>query len=521
MPKKIDKYILGDTIGKGTFSKVKYAVDTTTNQEYAIKIIDRQMIVREGMESQLKREIAIMNILKHKHVIQLKEVLQSQHNIYIVLELVTGGELFDKIVKAKRFPEQVARRYFQQLISAMDYCHSNGIAHRDLKPENLLLDAQDNVKISDFGLSNFSNHDQSYLMTTTCGTPNYVAPEVLSEKGYVGFKADVWSAGIILFVMLCGYLPFEDENIKQLFQKIEKGQYRLPSFLSDGAKHLISRMLVVNPEQRVTIKDIINDPWFAEGYQKEDGSNLLVNLGTKEEEEKATKDAIGSTTETTANVQDNFKIGSFSKKKKSWRDTDLQHGLNAFELISMLYEETNVLQGLLVTDCSSYYQKARIIPNRETSLFCKGVVDVVIKTFISLLEDLKANPNVKDGLIRCNYVLPNQVISFSVRVTPIKGGICFVEIRKIKGPMLEFAKIFRVLLQKIEGFSLTKRDSTNKDFLKDLIILDEQQTAAAAAAAAVTTGEQPPLTPKSAQQNQQQQQVFQQEGKKRKPSQGK
>lgn len=282
-------------------------------------------------------------------------------------------------------------------------------------------------------------------------------------------------------------------------------------------------MLVVNPEQRATIKDIINDPWFAEGYQKEDGNNLLVNLGTKEEEEKATKDAIGSTTETTANAQDvtnNFKIGSFSKKKKSWRDTDLQNGLNAFELISMLYEETNVLQGLLFTDCSGYYQKARIIPNRETSLFCKGVVDVVIKTFMSLLEDLKANPNVKDGLIRCNYVLPNQVISFGVRITPIKGGICFVEIKKIKGPMLEFAKIFRVLLQKIEGLSLTKRDSTNKDFLKDLIILDEQQTAAAAAAAAAAV-EQPPLTPKSAQQNQQLQQVFQQEGKKRKPSQGK
>jgi len=177
------------------------------------------MIVREGMESQLKREIAIMKILKHKNVIQLKEVLQSQNNIYIVLELITGGELFDKIVKAKKFPENVARRYFQQLISAMDYCHNNGIAHRDLKPENILLDAEGNVKISDFGLSNFSNLDPTYLMQTTCGTPNYVAPEVLSAKGYVGFRADVWSAGVILYVMLCGCLPFEDENIKQLFQK--------------------------------------------------------------------------------------------------------------------------------------------------------------------------------------------------------------------------------------------------------------------------------------------------------------
>jgi serine/threonine protein kinase len=178
MPKRIGKYQLGDTLGRGTFSKVKYAVDTETKLPYAIKIVDRKMIRKERMEEQLKREIAIMKILKHKHVVGLREVLQSSKHIYIVLELITGGELFDRIVSLKKFDEPTARKFFQQLINGVEYCHAHGIAHRDLKPENLLLDVDDNLKISDFGLSALSTNTgdgRQQLLMTTCGTPNYVA----------------------------------------------------------------------------------------------------------------------------------------------------------------------------------------------------------------------------------------------------------------------------------------------------------------------------------------------------------
>eukprot|EP01027_Heterolobosea_sp_BB2_P009656 GEZU01014225.1.p1 GENE.GEZU01014225.1~~GEZU01014225.1.p1 ORF type:complete len:246 (-),score=52.10 GEZU01014225.1:74-811(-) len=238
MVKRIGKYELGKTLGRGTFSKVKYAIDTETKQPYAIKIVDRKQVVKENMEQQLKREIAIMKILKHQYVVDLKEVLQTSKHIYIVLELITGGELFDRIVSAKRFSEDQARRYFQQLITGIEYCHKQGIAHRDLKPENLLLDANDNLKISDFGLSALSEgrDGRQKLLMTTCGTPNYVAPEVLLEKGYDGFQADVWSAGVILFVMLAGYLPFDDPTMNGLFAKIEKGKYKAPRHLSSGAK---------------------------------------------------------------------------------------------------------------------------------------------------------------------------------------------------------------------------------------------------------------------------------------------
>eukprot|EP00759_Apiculatamorpha_spiralis_P037264 PhF_6_TR37184/c2_g2_i1/m.54776 len=229
MPKKIGRYELGKTLGTGNFSKVKLGVDDS-GLNWAIKIVDKAQLAKEHMEEQLKREIAVMKVLKHENIVQLREVLQTANHIYLVLELVTGGELFDRIVAAKRFDEATARRYFQQLIMGTYYCHMQGIAHRDLKPENLLLDGNDNLKISDFGLSNLQRggpQGNGTLLQTVCGTPNYVAPEVLKEKGYNGMMADVWSCGVILFVMLAGYLPFDDPNMNHLFNKIERGDFRM------------------------------------------------------------------------------------------------------------------------------------------------------------------------------------------------------------------------------------------------------------------------------------------------------
>ncbi|CCD12774.1 unnamed protein product [Trypanosoma congolense IL3000] len=265
----IGRYEIGKTIGSGNFSKVKIGRDVETGKEWAIKILDKAQLVRERMEEQLKREIEIMRRLHQPNIIELHDVIQTNNHIYLVLELVTGGELFDKIASAKRFDEDTARRYFHQLITGIHYCHGQGIAHRDLKPENLLLDANDTLKISDFGLSHLHNGNaggQGTMLQTVCGTPNYVAPEVLKERGYDGVMADVWSCGVVLFVMLAGYLPFDDENVNALFTKIERGEYRMARHFSAPARDLISRMLTVDPRNRIKVDEIIKHPWFTVGW---------------------------------------------------------------------------------------------------------------------------------------------------------------------------------------------------------------------------------------------------------------
>ena len=238
----VGKYILGRKLGQGTFGKVKLAEHCETRRQVALKMMDKRRISASGMGDQIKKEIAIMKSLQHRNIIELYEVLASPSTIYLVLELVTGGELFNVIVEQGRLEEDEAREYFSQLVSGLSYCHSRGVCHRDLKPENLLLDADGVLKISDFGLSALQSAQQQQqqqqqqsasqaqadgltplnLLHTTCGTPNYVAPEVLMDKGYDGKAADVWSAGVILYVLLAGFLPFDEISMVDLFRKIVK-----------------------------------------------------------------------------------------------------------------------------------------------------------------------------------------------------------------------------------------------------------------------------------------------------------
>ncbi|KAJ8438927.1 hypothetical protein Cgig2_033814 [Carnegiea gigantea] len=196
----------------------------------------------------------------HPHIIRLYEVIETPSDIYVVMEYVKSGELFDYIVEKGRLQEDEARNFFQQIISGVEYCHRNMVVHRDLKPENLLLDSYHNVKIADFGLSNIMR--DGHFLKTSCGSPNYAAPEVISGKLYAGPEVDVWSCGVILYALLCGTLPFDDENIPNLFKKIKGGIYTLPSHLSPGARDLIPRMLVVDSMKRITIPEIHQHAWF-------------------------------------------------------------------------------------------------------------------------------------------------------------------------------------------------------------------------------------------------------------------
>ena len=256
---RIGQYDVVKTLGEGSLGKVKLAVHRSTRRKVALKVINRKRLISRDMAGRVEREIEYLQLLRHPHIIKLYTVIKTPSEIIMVLEYA-GGELFDFIVNHGKMGEAEARRFFQQIICAVDYCHRHKIVHRDLKPENLLLDDKLNIKIADFGLSNIMT-DGNFLKTS-CGSPNYAAPEVIGGKLYAGPEVDVWSCGVILYVMLCGRLPFDDEHIPSLFAKIARGNYVAPHWLKGPSVSLIRKMLTVDPMRRISISDICEDPWF-------------------------------------------------------------------------------------------------------------------------------------------------------------------------------------------------------------------------------------------------------------------
>ena len=280
-------YKIGRRLGKGTFATVKEATEKTGDKKkWAVKIIDKRVLAPED-EQALTKEVEIMKQLaelQHPNIVFLKEVCQSEGTFYIVQELCAGGELFDRIVEKEKYNEKDARVAMKQIVSAVDACHDLRIVHRDLKPENLLYQAKtgehrDVIKLADFGLANMLKADEA--LATACGTPGYVAPEVIAQVGY-DKEVDIWSLGVIMYILLCGFPPFYSENNPQLFRMIQRCQYTFTrpywDQVSDQAKDLIRSMLVVDPKKRATCKQILEDPWMTvdepqkkpelEGFQK-------------------------------------------------------------------------------------------------------------------------------------------------------------------------------------------------------------------------------------------------------------
>ncbi|KAJ3574349.1 hypothetical protein NP233_g1835 [Leucocoprinus birnbaumii] len=256
---KLGEYTVIRDVAEGTFGKVKMGQHTVTGHVVAMKYISKAVIHREKTKTRVRREYEYMRTLRHPHVIKLYEVISTPTDIIFVMEFA-GGELFNYIVANGRMPESRARKFFQQIISGIEFSHRLKIVHRDLKPENILLDDDLNVKITDFGLSNeMSDGD---FLATSCGSPNYAAPEVIRGGVYAGPEIDVWSAGVILYVMLSGRLPFEDDDVHMLFSKITQGSFHIPSSFSNDARNLISAMLVVDPVKRITIPEILQHPFF-------------------------------------------------------------------------------------------------------------------------------------------------------------------------------------------------------------------------------------------------------------------
>lgn len=245
---------------------MKYAQHMDTGKAVAVKVLDKEHLVRTGMVEQIKSEIAILKQINHPYVVDLKEVMSSKDKIYMVMELITGGDLFDKIAEEGPMKEASARALFAQLLSALEYCHSKGVYHRDLKPENVLLSSEGNVKLSDFGLGTISQMDtlgSAGLLNTICGTPNYAAPEVVAKQGYDGAAADIWSLGVVLYVVLAGCLPFDEDELVDLFHKIAAAEYETPPWLSPEAASILQTMLQADPRARATIEDLWAHPWMS------------------------------------------------------------------------------------------------------------------------------------------------------------------------------------------------------------------------------------------------------------------
>uniref|UniRef100_A0A8C2KU41 MAP/microtubule affinity-regulating kinase 3 n=1 Tax=Cyprinus carpio TaxID=7962 RepID=A0A8C2KU41_CYPCA len=263
----IGNYRLLKTIGKGNFAKVKLARHILTGREVAIKIIDKTQLNPTSLQK-LFREVRIMKGLNHPNIVQLFEVIETEKTLYLVMEYASGGEVFDYLVSHGRMKEKDARAKFRQIVSAVHYCHQKNIVHRDLKAENLLLDADSNIKIADFGFSN--EFKLGSKLDTFCGSPPYAAPELFQGKKYDGPEVDIWSLGVILYTLVSGSLPFDGQNLKELRERVLRGKYRVPFYMSTDCESILRRFLVLNPTKRCTLEQIMKDKWMNIGYEKDE-----------------------------------------------------------------------------------------------------------------------------------------------------------------------------------------------------------------------------------------------------------
>ncbi|ONI24768.1 hypothetical protein PRUPE_2G261600 [Prunus persica] len=413
----MQKYEIGRLLGQGNFAKVYHARHLQTGQNVAIKVINKEKVTKVGLTDQTKREISVMRLVKHPNIVQLYEVMATKTKIYFVLEYVKGGELFHKVSKG-RLKEDMARMYFQQLISAVDFCHSRGVYHRDLKPENLLLDENGTLKISDFGLSALAESKrQDGLLHTTCGTPAYVAPEVVGRKAYDGEKADIWSCGVILYVLLAGCLPFHDTNLIQMYKKIGKAEYKCPSWFSVEVRKLLSRILNPNPNKRILISNVMESPWFRKGFS----SKSITTITEVEKRALVDVDAAFDNCDSSDH--------NTEAKQELARPTNL----NAFDIISL----------------SSGFDLSGLFMGKDTKKEAQFTSVQSASSIISKLEDiaqqLRLKVNKDGGLLKLEKSKDGRkgALSIETEIFEFTPSFYLVEMKKSNGDTLEFKKILK------------------------------------------------------------------------------
>ncbi|PWZ46216.1 CBL-interacting protein kinase 14 [Zea mays] len=378
---------MGKLLGKGAFGKVHYARDLESNQGVAIKIMDKDRVLKAGLSEQVKREITTMRLVEHKNIVRLHEVMATRNKIYIIMEYAKGGELLDKVKRSGRLTEADTHRYFQQLIGALDHCHSRGVYHRDLKPENLLLDENGDLKC--------------------------IAPEVIKKTGYDGAKSDIWSCGVVLFVLAAGYLPFQGPNMMEIYRKIHDSDFRCPSWFSHKLKRLLYKILNPNPSMRPSIQEIKESTWFRKGPR----------------EISAMKEKVLSENATATNAAP---VLAARRKEIAHEDKTLvATKLNAFEIIA--FSAGLDLSGLFIKEC-----------RKET----RFTSDKPALAIISKLEDVAKALNLRIRKKDNNTVIiqgrkhgGNGVLQFDTQIFEITPSCHLVQMKQTSGDLLEYQKL--------------------------------------------------------------------------------
>lgn len=412
------RYELGRQLGQGAFAKVYYGRSLQTSQGVAIKVIDKEKILKVGLMEQIKREISVMRIVKHPNIVRLYEVMATKSKIYFVMEYAKGGELFNKVAKGK-LKEDVARKFFIQLMNAVDFCHSRNVYHRDIKPENLLLDENDNLKVSDFGLSALAESKrQDGLLHTTCGTPAYVAPEVIGQKGYDGAKADIWSCGVVLFVLLAGYLPFHDSNLMEMYRKIGNADFKCPSWFPPEVRRLIRKILDPNPSMRISIAKIKESSWFRKG--------LISDKQIMRKMENRDKGVVQSSSSSSSE--------SSGIPNKSKAEHEKPPYLNAFDIISF----------------SAGFDLSRLFeefsPQREERFTSRQPASVILSKLHEIANCFRLKVMKKEmGLLKLEWTKEGRkgILGIDAEIFEITRSFHLIELKKASGDTMEYKKAIK------------------------------------------------------------------------------
>ena len=424
----LSDYEIKETIGKGTFSVVKLGINKITKEKVAIKILKKKKMQKSKDKSRLEREISILKRLNHINVIKIYKITEELENYYIVMEYCENGELFNYIVAHQRLSEEETSYFFYQLINGLDYIHHKNIVHRDLKPENLLLSKDNILKIVDFGLSNYYYLDGK-LLSTPCGSPCYASPEMVCGNRYNGFRIDIWSCGIIIFAMICGYLPFEDPDNEILFKKIMKCEVDYPDYLSDDVLDIMNKIIVVDPNKRYNIEQIKKHPFYLKGkkeFEKKhkdliDKVEFIYNNNNNDIDDynnEIEDDVIFNN-----NINNNNNVINIQKSKSSnllkKEINDLNNNnnenkndiylnkikkrLQKFKLDKNIIKKENINNSVKQKECA-------IIKNNEL------IKDVISKKYKIKIKEEKENNNEENNIINSDISNYNSPLSDDLRM---------------------------------------------------------------------------------------------------------
>lgn len=437
MKKKVGDYEIGEILGEGSFGIVKKAVHSKTKEVVAIKIIDKEKVKKDAMIENLKKEVSILMVVDHPNIVNLKEVLASKTKIYLVLEYVSGGELWDVIKEKEKIGEDEARKYFRQIIRALGHCKSKTIAHRDIKPENMLITKSGDLKVADFGLSSQYKDPTNItlIMHTTCGTINYLAPEVIQNAGYDGHLADIWSTGVLLYVICSGYFPFEDDNISGQLEKIVAAEVEYPKTFSRKLVDLLKLLLNPNPKTRISLENILKNPWFCEKIDPEEMKAIEIDVWA------STEQAIKANTTKIKEVLDETILNNANNQSKIGATT---REINAIELCT-------ILTGKVIR---SFFESKEL--NNDPTCYQEFTTNVELSTIDEtvLKAQRQFNPT---GLKKVSY--PNQIytvmlkhkkneVSFRIdvfEIVTVKEDTClfFVNTKYVDGSYNSYIEILK------------------------------------------------------------------------------